>query len=123
MPLVPKRVADLTFEEIFEFGRKGVAEDTVFDWLELNEAQRKSLRQLEKWTKPYRKGAAQRELDIADKVNQTDDTQLMKELLKTTTIPQPKQDEEVIEFIIDAPEWLKANAKRKAIKKNVQTDD
>jgi len=111
MPVVPKRVERLTAQDIFEFGAKGVSDDTVFDFLELTPKQRETLRRMPKWFNPYRRGRAHRELELAKTMNETKDTQLIKEILKGTSIVQQKTIDDDVEFVIDAPEWLKAKQK------------
>lgn len=112
MPVVPKRVANMTYDEIYEYGRKGVADDVIFDLLELTTKQRDWLRQSDKWSKPYKKGLAQREIELAEIINSSTDTQILKERLKGTSIIQQKAIDDDVEFVIEAPDWVRKKLTR-----------
>ncbi len=117
MPIVPNRVADITEEQIEEWGYLGLSEKAVFDLLKLNDRQRKTFRNTEKWKMNYNKGLARRELELAKRLESTKDASLIRELLRSTTLVDKKiESREEIE--IDAPQWLKPKINRKKKKNN-----
>lgn len=122
MPAVPDRVAKMTADDIFEYGRKGVSDDVIFDLLELTNKQRDYLRASDKWSRPYKRGLAQRELELADIINSSTDIQILKERLKGTSITQQKAIDDDVEFVIEAPSWLKTKLARGRKGKRGKTD-
>ncbi len=113
MSSVPKRFADITPEQIEEWGYLGISEGVIFNLLALNEKQRKQIRKTDKWNVNYAKGLARREIELAEKLLGTKDPQLIKELLKSTSLTEKKIVDDRVEFEIDAPSWIKPIRKRK----------
>lgn len=123
MPVVPRVFSDKTEEEIEEWGFLGVSENVIFDMLGLTQKQRDFARTTDKWVFSYRKGLARREMELARTLTNSKDPQLVKELLKSTSLVEKKQIEDNVEFKIEAPDWLtkkvrKADKRRKVAEVN-----
>lgn len=110
---MPKRFAEITPEQIEEWGYLGVSEGVIFNLLALNEKQRKQVKKTEKWNVNYAKGLARREIELAEKLTGTKDPTLIKELLKSTSLTEKKIIDDKAEFEIDAPNWIKPIKKRR----------
>lgn len=107
MPAVPKRVSELTDEEIEHFGYLGLSETIVFDMLRLSPVSRRQVRGTDRWQNNYKRGLARREMDVADKLAKSSDPATMRELYKNMSISQTKVIDDNAEWVVDAPEWMK----------------
>lgn len=119
MPVVPRVFSEKTEEEIEEWGFLGVSEDVIFNMLGLTQKQRDFARTTDKWVYSYRKGLARREMELARTLANSKDPQLVKELLKSTSLVEKKMIEDNVEFKIEAPEWLTKKVKKADKRKKV----
>lgn len=111
MPSVPKIFSAKTDKEIEEWGYLGLSENIVFDMMGLSFASRKIIRNTDRWSINYRKGLARREMEFARKLSETNDSSLIKEALKSTSLTDKKIVDDNAEFEIDAPSWMKPKVK------------
>lgn len=116
MSTTPKIFYEKTAKEIEEWGFLGVSEDVIFNMLGLSEKSRNNIRRLEKWNVNYRKGLARREIELARTLVESKDSQLIKELLKSTSLVDKKIIEDNAVFDIEAPEWMKIKKRKNEIK-------
>lgn len=119
MPVVPRVFSEKSEEEIEEWGFLGVSEDVIFNMLGLTQKQRDFARTTDKWVYSYRKGLARREMELARTLANSKDPQLVKELLKSTSLVEKKMIEDNVEFKIEAPEWLTKKVKKADKRKKV----
>lgn len=125
MSTTPKVFYEKTDEEIQEWGFLGISEDVVFNMLGLSEKARKNIKSLDRWNINYRKGLARREIELARTLTNSKDAQLIKELLKSTSLVDKKDIDDHAVFEVEAPEWMKIKKnetknKRKRIQPKVQ---
>lgn len=123
MPNSPRIFSEKTPEEIEEWGFLGISEDVVFNMLGLTQKQREYARSTDRWILNYRRGLAKREMELARTLSNSKDPQLVKELLKSTSLVEKKMIEDNVEFKIEAPAWLtkkvrKADKRRKSAEVN-----
>mgnify|MGYP000296875566 CR=1 FL=1 len=125
MPVVPRVFSDKTPEEIEEWGFLGVSEDVIFNMLGMTQKQREYAKTTDKWIFNYRKGLAKREMELARTLTNSKDPQLVKELLKSTSLVEKKILDDNVEFRIEAPAWLtsKVHKETRGRKKVAQTNN
>lgn len=123
MPVVPKVFSEKTPQEIEEWGRLGIGEDVIFNMLGLTQKQREFAKTTDKWIYNYRKGLAKREMELAELLTNSKDPQLIKELLKSTSLVEKKLIEDNVEFKIEAPSWIAKKVKSSRGRKKVAETD
>lgn len=123
MPVVPKVFSEKTPQEIEEWGRLGIGEDVIFNMLGLTQKQREFAKTTDKWIYNYRKGLAKREMELAELLTNSKDPQLIKELLKSTSLVEKKLIEDNVEFKIEAPSWIAKKVKSNRGRKKVAETD
>ena len=107
MPSVPEKFAKVTPEEIQAWGKQGLSETVIFDMLGLSSVSRRVIKATDKWNTNYKMGLALREQELAEKISQSNDVGLIREVYRTMSISQTKVVDESAEFIIDAPDWMR----------------
>ena len=122
MAVVPRVFSNKTPAEIEEWGFLGISEDVVFNMLGMSQKQREYAKSTDKWILNYRKGLARREMELARTLSNSKDPQLIKELLKSTSLVEKKILDDNSEFKIEAPAWLTSQVK-KARKKSIEADN
>ena len=107
MPFTPRIFSEKTEEEIEKWGLLGLSENVIFNMLGMTGKQRVAAMKTERWVRCYNQGLAKREMELAETLRGSKDPQLIKELLKSTSLVEKKMIDDQVEFKIEAPEWLK----------------
>lgn len=104
----PKIICDLKDEEIFELGKKNIntLEDDVIISLGVKAKSIPSTKSNKRWRYHYERGRAEGRRNYNEKLTESKDATIQKEIAKST-LPPPEIIEEGYEFVIDAPEWFK----------------
>lgn len=120
MPKVPVAFSEKTEEEIEQWGYLGLSEQVVFSMLGMTPKQADFAKTTDRWKINYRKGLARREMELAKTLMDSKDSQLIKELLKSTSLVEKKLIDDNVEFKIEAPAWVTKQVKktRKSAKAN-----